>query len=260
MLDLPVKRQKEIRMRLSVLTQLVLMMAVLGVAAPAAAQKAINQAKANAGGVTPGDAPGFPVTISTPGSYQLTGNLTVNDANTHAIHITADHVTLDLNGFRITGPGAPGNGFGIFTDTADNVTVANGTVASFGGGGVFLLGHSYRIENVRALSNGFRGIFVGSNSVIAGCLAIGNGNTGLTITSGTVTGNTAESNGAYGISASFATVVNNSVTGNASHGMWLGNSGYAHNVLSENNGGGAQVTGGIQMGAGSNICNGAPCP
>jgi parallel beta helix pectate lyase-like protein len=247
-------------MRPPVFKHVILILALLGIAAPAAAQKAINQAKANAGGVTPGDAPGFPVTISTPGSYQLTGNLTVNDANTHAIHITADHVTLDLNGFRITGPGTAGNGFGVFTDTADNVTVVDGTVTKFGGGGVFLLGHSARVENVRAVENGFRGIFVGTNSVIAGCIAIGNGNTGLTITSGTVTGNTSESNGAYGISASSATVVNNSVTGNASHGMWLANSGYAHNVLSENNGGGAQVTGGIQMGAGSNICNGAPCP
>jgi hypothetical protein len=42
--------------------------------------------------------------------------------------------------------------------------------------------------------------------------------------------------------------------------MWLANSGYAHNVLSENNNGGAQVTGGVQMGAGTNICNGVPCP
>src|SRR5438046_162421 len=33
----------------------------------------INQARALAGGVTRGDAPGFPVTISQPGSYRLTG-------------------------------------------------------------------------------------------------------------------------------------------------------------------------------------------
>ena len=34
----------------------------------------INQARAKAGGVTPGDTPLFPVTISQPGSYRLTGN------------------------------------------------------------------------------------------------------------------------------------------------------------------------------------------
>jgi hypothetical protein len=54
--------------------------------------------------------------------------------------------------------------------------------------------------------------------------------------------------------------VNNSMRENGSHGLYLDNGGYAHNVLAGNNGGGAQVTGGVQMGAGTNICNGAPCP
>src|SRR5436190_10630805 len=64
----------------------------------------IDQNRALAGGVTPGDAPGFPVTISLAGSYRLSGNLTVPDANTTAINITADNVTIDLNGFSIIGP------------------------------------------------------------------------------------------------------------------------------------------------------------
>src|SRR6266540_3776373 len=64
----------------------------------------IDQNRALAGGVTPGDTPGFPVTLSVPGSYRLTGNLTVPDANTTAIQIAADNVTLDLNGFSILGP------------------------------------------------------------------------------------------------------------------------------------------------------------
>ena len=45
----------------------------------------IDQNHALAGNVTPGDTPGFPVTISQPGSYRLTGNLIVPDANTTAI-------------------------------------------------------------------------------------------------------------------------------------------------------------------------------
>jgi len=49
----------------------------------------INQVRALAGNTTPGDAPGFPVTISQPGSYRLTGNLTVPDANTTAICLTS---------------------------------------------------------------------------------------------------------------------------------------------------------------------------
>src|SRR5437867_140385 len=46
----------------------------------------------------------FPLTISEPGSYILVTNITVPDANTTAISITADNVTLDLGGFSIMGP------------------------------------------------------------------------------------------------------------------------------------------------------------
>src|SRR5262245_61882258 len=64
----------------------------------------IDQDRALAGNVTFGDAPGFPVTISQSGSYRLSGNLTVANADTTVIQITADSVTLDLNGFSIIGP------------------------------------------------------------------------------------------------------------------------------------------------------------
>jgi hypothetical protein len=55
----------------------------------------IDPSRVRNGNITPGDAPGFPVTISQPGSYILSGNLTVPDAQTTAIEITADNVTLD---------------------------------------------------------------------------------------------------------------------------------------------------------------------
>jgi hypothetical protein len=66
------------------------------------AQVTIDQNKAMAGNVTPGDAAGFPVTISQPGHYKLTSNLIV-PAATQGIVITAENVTLDLNGFGIIG-------------------------------------------------------------------------------------------------------------------------------------------------------------
>src|SRR5262245_11599909 len=61
----------------------------------------ITQNSALAGYAIPGDAPGFPVTITQPGSYRLAGNLTVPTVFVTAIQITADDVTLDLNGFAI---------------------------------------------------------------------------------------------------------------------------------------------------------------
>jgi hypothetical protein len=64
----------------------------------------INQARVVAGGVTPSDSPGFPVTIDQGGSYRLTSNLTVPNENTSAIQADVDDVTLDLKGFSIVGP------------------------------------------------------------------------------------------------------------------------------------------------------------
>src|SRR4051812_6036205 len=64
----------------------------------------IDQKTALSGKVTESDTPGFPVTISAPGSYRLSSNLVVPDAATTAIQITADNVSLDLGGFSIIGP------------------------------------------------------------------------------------------------------------------------------------------------------------
>jgi hypothetical protein len=108
---------------------------------------AIDQAKAEAGGVTSGDAPGFPVTLSQPGSYRLMSNLTVTSPNVHAIEVTSNDVTLDLNGFVIQGPvtcmgGSPAtitcspasNAAGVFAWNKHLVNVRNGTIRGFGVG------------------------------------------------------------------------------------------------------------------------------
>lgn len=105
----------------------------------------IDQAKALAGNVTPGDAPGFPITISQPGSYRVTGSLTVSDLNTPGIVIAAPNVTLDLSGFTLAGgrcgpsvcaPGVSG-AHGLRIETAGvNARVMNGTVDGFGSAGV----------------------------------------------------------------------------------------------------------------------------
>src|ERR1700726_478428 len=55
----------------------------------------INQSTLNAAGGT--------YTISQPGSYKLSGNLQAKDTNTTVIVVTADNVTLDLNGLTIGG-------------------------------------------------------------------------------------------------------------------------------------------------------------
>lgn len=125
----------------------------------------IDQAKAEAGGVSPGDGAGFPVTLSEPGLYRLMGNLTVNDVARTAILITSAGVTLDLNGFEVRGPNAcsgggaqldctsmslPGNAVrghavnvAIGNEGPASVVVTNGSLRGFAGHGLVASGVFY---------------------------------------------------------------------------------------------------------------------
>ncbi len=259
----------------------------------------INQQRAMAGNITPGDAPGFPIRISVPGSYQLSGNLKVTGTgpvSTPAFEITTDDVTLDLNGFVISGLSP--EWAGIATDKK-NITVMNGTVKYMSG---LRLGPNCRIENMR-LSGVRDGIQTGSYSLVRNntieaidigivtgecCIVAGNSiqaeELGIQVGRGSlVTGNTLHGFGVdgNGIMASGSVITGNAVTGvantiriqngiradkgstvinnkvsNASIGLNLSNdTGYADNVLTENN---THVSGGIKMGI--NICGTTPCP
>jgi hypothetical protein len=80
----------------------------------------------------------FPYTITKPGSYILTSNLTVSAANTTAIMVYASDVTIDLNGFSIIGPmsctasgcSSSSSGYGVNTQY-NNLTLKNGTISGF---------------------------------------------------------------------------------------------------------------------------------
>lgn len=136
----------------------------------------INQASVEASG-------GFPYVITTPGSYVLTGNLTVDDGDADGILIqTGDGVTLNLNGFVIEGNGSSGNGVSSEKQEPDppfthfrNIEVRNGTVRGFGIG-VWL--QASVIDHVRALENSGRGIF-GFRSRVVHCVARDNGGDGI---------------------------------------------------------------------------------
>lgn len=70
-----------------------------------------------------------PYTISQPGSYYLTANLTVSYGN--AITITASGVTLDLRGFTISSTAASADGTAIsLFDSLTNIAIFNGSIIS----------------------------------------------------------------------------------------------------------------------------------
>ncbi len=250
----------------------------LGALAPAPAlavdgQVAITQAKAMAGGVTPGDAPGFPVSINLPGSYVLSSGLTVPDANTTAIEINADHVTIDLNGFAILGPtdcsGKPlecantGNGSGIITPGIHfNITIRNGTIEGMGHRGVYLQGGAHLVEYLHVRSNGNNGLGVDpsegqSGSVIQHNTVQRNGGFGITVYSGIVADNTINLNRGFGIYLAEGTVLHNVVAGNDQGALFLEPSViYIGNVMNWNGKGFL----GFGHNGGQNLCDSAICP
>jgi hypothetical protein len=185
--------------------------AALALAAGAQAQVVtIDQAKALAGNVTPGDAPGFPVTISQPGSYRLTGNLRVDDLSAHGIEITAPGtVTLDLGGFTIRGPRCSAsrcqinppvvNGiyrYSVATTIPTHATLSlrDGRIENFGGAGVHAAG--LHAERLTVAGNGGSGIATNGWGRVVESVAERNLGWGIQHMAGIVRGNAVINNGA----------------------------------------------------------------
>lgn len=135
--------------------------------ADAAGRIEINQASVESSG-------GFPHTITSPGSYVLTGALTAPN-DTTAILLATSEVVLDLNGFSISGGASctqgdcpSGLAGGILslsqTQHGHRTTVRNGVVRGFAGDCI-RLGSQARIDDVLVSECGRRGIVVGAGSV-----------------------------------------------------------------------------------------------
>ncbi|MDX2154855.1 MAG: hypothetical protein SFV54_29195 [Bryobacteraceae bacterium] len=239
----------------------------------------IDQKVAQSGKVTALDAPGFPVTISEPGSYRLRGNIEVPDAAMTAIEITADNVTLDLAGFTISGPNVctpnptrctySGGGIGvqavgpIGVVSPANVRVMNGVVRGMGGHGIRMMGDSTVVQNVVSMSNGGPGIVVGEGSVIdsvaklngsgasivgvivRGCTASNNIFGIFVRPGGVASGNVAFENAATGISVSYGTATGNTAYKNGSYGIDATCPGVLSGNTAHDNAGGNVRTSGV---------------
>jgi hypothetical protein len=203
----------------------------------------ITQSSAIAGNVTPGDAPGFPVTISKSGSYRLASNLTLPaDKNTNGIEIgvanTSDVIviTLDLNGFQIIGPCPRPDGSGSCDRDSPRGTgkgvkamggytggdILNGTIMNMPSDGVNLQANS-RLEKLKLVSNGGNGATVGRGTMVIQSNIGGNWGHGIYGTSsglgrGSIIGNIITFNGhpadnAHGIPRAGAGIIDISSEG-----------------------------------------------
>jgi hypothetical protein len=214
-----------------------------------AAVVVITQAKAIAGGVTPGDTAGFPVTLNAPGAYRLDTNLTV-PAGKNGIEVRSHYVDIDMNGFRLYGWNAAGTqrvGIKGVDATFGISKIHDGFISGFVQDGIRLSGNSNQwvIENMTIQSNGSSGINSGLvsytrtlNSTInvnglygiqcadychvEGSLIASNLVDGILMRSGLVLGNTIAGNVLYGVNDMVAPgdvgVGNNALIGNNSGG------------------------------------------
>lgn len=174
----------------------------------------INQSCAAGGGCFPGDAPGFPVEITSPGSYALTGNLTVASNDTHGIYVRAfGTVTIDMRGFSLRGPISctglgsavscdAGSGHGVFVDLPVQVEnplrLFDGEISGFADTGVLARRHA-RLDRLRVHGNGDDGISAFSGSIITDCTVEQNGDDGIVAVDTIVSGVTSRGNGHTGL-------------------------------------------------------------
>jgi hypothetical protein len=179
----------------------------------------IDQAKALAGGVTPNDNPGFPVVISQPGSYRLTGPLKVADLAQFGIIITAPNVTLDLNGFAITGPRCGPARCQIVQSYVSGISVqapgaivTNGTVDAFAGNGIAsYVDADLLLERMHVRRNGACGLNLNGATVVRAVVAADNVHCGIhTQVGGLIQGVVAAGNGRFQISAGNGSLLSSS--------------------------------------------------
>lgn len=236
----------------------------IGLASPAFAGDGvieINQAAAIAGGVTPGDAPGFPVTLVAGSSYRLTSDLRISDGDLTVVEgvlptalgfpNSNGSIKLDLNGFSIRcfvgviglpGQSCNGNGTGVDFSAITGAVVMNGMVRGMGDDGI-LLGNDGRVENVEAIDNGDfgdgnkAGIRCGNSCTVKNSVASRNGRYGIfTGAHSIIEGNRVVQNEQDGIrNGSYSVVRQNTVYDNDYSGITdTGNSTYLHNNISQN--------------------------
>lgn len=159
--------------------------------------------------VAPGDADSL-YKITQPGNYYLTGDL-VGVAGKMGIEVTANDVTIDLNGFTIRGVAGAKWAIGDHGDellpSPTNITIRNGTIASWPQGGA--IGNWFgvvRFERMVFRANGVSGVDISGDVTAIDSSFMGHGGPGISIDgSGLVSNCSSAGNGVgfYGNSVHF---------------------------------------------------------
>lgn len=119
--------------------------------------------------------PDLPLTISARGSsWYVAEPLSFSTVDAAAIFVSERFVTIDLNGFTLTGPGSTvgtASSIGIQGGAAAReVTIRNGTITAFGADGIRLAARGGVAEDLHVFDCDERGInFTADNGRVEGC-------------------------------------------------------------------------------------------
>jgi len=174
-----------------------------------------------------GDASGYPVTIASPGSYRLTSDLTTNSVNTTLIVVDSDQVSIDLNGFSLTGPvtcsgsslscSGSGTGDGIDAGNESDIVIRNGTISGMGDNGIRVC-RGARLADLTIAENADLGIeALCPGARLSNLVVRENGDNGVSLGFGSsyLTDSTVFNNGAQGVFGGYCGNV--LMSGNASN-------------------------------------------
>jgi hypothetical protein len=171
---------------------------------------------------------GFPYKITASGSYKLSGNLAASGS---VISITAENVTLDLNGFTLSCISCGVNSFSIIgiNSTGQSTRILNGTVMGFPGGGIIFNNNLGIVDHIALLGNG---------------VGVQQENGSLTVTNSTVIGNENTAQGIVSGTSGVMIVASCQISNNAADGITIRSNGLvtASSIVG-NNGGGIVVAG-----------------
>ncbi len=189
-----------------------------------------------------------PVSINQPGRYYFSQNLEADGSRTAAIEVLSGNVTIDFNGYVLTGAGADpatNTQSGIWLRITDNSRILNGTIRRFGGHGIrraiasnaHVIGMAIEDVGANGINLSFMdGVLVRDSHVKN---AVGDG---IVLGSGLIDSSFVEGSGGDGVVIGEGIVRNSNVTENGGEGIQCGGPCLVtNNVIRENTGAGISI-------------------